>query len=60
MDFSFITSHDFYLRVELQCKPNTILGVTRTMRRMIKLAIHEGIITREPFDGYTLEQPKAE
>ena len=60
LDFSFITSYDFYLRVELQRKPNTILGITRTMRRMIKLAIHEGIITRDPFDGYTPERPKAE
>jgi integrase len=27
---------------------------------MIKLAIHEGIISRDPFDGYTPERPKAE
>jgi site-specific recombinase XerD len=60
LDFSFIISYDFYLRVELQRKPNTILGITRTMRRMIKLAIHEGIITRDPFDGYAPERPKAE
>ena len=60
LDFSFIISYDFYLRVELQRKPNTILGITRTMRRMIKLAIHEGIITRDPFDGYTPERPKGE
>ena len=60
LDFSFIEKYDFYLRVELKRKPNTILGIMRHMRKMIKLAIGEGIITRDPFDGYSPERPKAE
>lgn len=60
LDFSFIEKYDFYLRVELKLKPNTILGIMRHLRKMIKLAIGEGIITRDPFDGYSPERPKAE
>lgn len=37
--------------------PNTILGIMRHTRKMIKLAINEGIISRDPFEGYTPERP---
>ena len=60
LDMNFIEAYDFYLRVELKRKPNTILGIVRHIRKMIKLAIAEGIIFRDPFDGYTPERPKAE
>lgn len=60
LDLSFIEACDFYLRVELKLKSNTILGIVRHVRKMIKLAIAEGIIYRDPFDGYTPERPKAE
>lgn len=60
LDFSFIEKFDFYLRVELKRKPNTILGIVRHLRKMIKLAIGEGIITRDPFEDYSPERPKAE
>lgn len=60
LDLSFIDAYDFYLRVELQLKPNTILGIVRHVRKMIKLAIAEGIIYRDPFEGYEPERPKAE
>jgi len=60
LDFSFIEKYDFYLRVELKLKSNTILGIMRHLRKMIKLTIGEGIITRDPFDGYSPEKPKPE
>lgn len=60
LDLSFIEAYDFYLRVELKRKSNTILGIVRPLRKMIKLAIAEGIIYRDPFDGYEPERPKAE
>ena len=60
LDLSFIEACDFYLRVELKLKSNTILGIVRHIRKMIKLAIAEGIIYRDPFDGYAPERPKAE
>ena len=60
LDLNFIEAYDFYLRVGLKRKSNTILGIVRHIRKMIKLAIAEGIIFRDPFDGYTPERPKAE
>jgi len=58
LDMSFIESFDFYLRVELQRKSNTILGIMSRLRRMVRLAISEGIITRDPFDDYAPDRPK--
>lgn len=60
LDLSFIEACDFYLRVELQLKSNTILGIVRHVRKMIKLAIAEGIISHDPFEDYAPERPKAE
>jgi site-specific recombinase XerD len=59
LDLSFIDAFDFYLKVELKRMPQTILGITRPLRKMIKLAIGEGIITRDPFENYAPERPKA-
>lgn len=59
LDESFINAYDFYLRVELKRKPNTILGITTRLRKMIKYAICEGIIIADPFMNYTPERPKA-
>lgn len=58
LDDAFINSYDFYLRVELQLKPNTILGIVTRMRKMVKYAICEGIITSDPFINYAPERPK--
>lgn len=52
LDFSFIERYDYYLRIELKRKPNTIIGIVSHLRRMIKYAIGEGIISRDPFEGY--------
>lgn len=60
LDLNFIEAYDFYLRVELKRKSNTILGIVRPLQKMIKLAIAEGIIYRDPYDEYAPERPKAE
>lgn len=60
LDESFINSYDFYLRVELKRKSNTILGITTRMRKMVKYAICEGIITADPFINYSPERPRSE
>jgi integrase len=59
LDLSFIESFDFYLKVELKRMPQTILGIVRPLRKMIKLAVGEGIISRDPFEGYAPDRPKA-
>ncbi|GHT14751.1 tyrosine recombinase [Bacteroidia bacterium] len=60
LNFSFIESYDFYLRVELQLKPNTILAITSKLRRMANHAFNEGIIACDPFCGYAPQRPKPE
>ncbi|MGL5563885.1 MAG: site-specific integrase [Tannerellaceae bacterium] len=60
LDLAFIEAFDFYLRVELRLMPNTILGIVRHVRKMVKLAIAEGFIFRDPLEGYFPERPKAE
>lgn len=60
LDDAFIRSYDFYLRVELNRKPNTILGIVTRLRKMIKYAICEGILTSDPFVNYAPLRPKPE
>jgi integrase len=60
LNFAFIESFDFYLRVELQFKPNTILAITSKLRRMAKQAFCEGMIPCDPFYGYAPQRPKPE
>lgn len=63
LDYSFIEAFDFYLRVQLKFKPNTIIGIIGHLKIIIKRAVNEGIITRNPFVGFSLEgeplQPKS-
>lgn len=63
LDYSFVEAFDFYLRVQLKFKPNTIVGIIGHLKIIIKRAINEGIITRDPFVGFSLEgeplQPKS-
>lgn len=63
LDYSFVEAFDFYLRVQLKFKPNTIVGIIGHLKIIIKRAINERIITRDPFAGFSLVgeslQPKS-
>ena len=63
LDYSFVEAFDFYPRVQLKFKPNTIVGIIGHLKIIIKRAINEGIITCDPFAGFSLEgeplQPKS-
>ena len=63
LDYSFIEAFDFYLRVQLKFKPNTIIGIVGHLEIIVKRALNDGIITRNPFIGFSLEgeplQPKS-
>ena len=63
LDYSFIEAFDFYLRVQLKFKPNTIIGIVGHLKIIVKRALNDGIITRNPFIGFSLEgeplQPKS-
>ena len=55
LDYSFIEAFDFYLRVQLKFKPNTIIGIVGHLKIIAKRAVNDGIITRNPFIGFSLE-----
>lgn len=63
LDYSFIEAFDFYLRVQLKFKPNTIIGIVGHLKIIVKRAANDGIITHNPFIGFSLEgellQPKS-
>ena len=63
LDYSFVEAFDFYLRVQLKFKPNTIVGIIGHLKIFMGGAINEGIITCDPFAGFSLEgeplQPKS-
>lgn len=53
LNYSFIEKFDFYLRIEKRQKPNSVLRVVVPLRRIVRLAINKGVISRDPFDGYS-------
>lgn len=55
LDYSFIESYDFYLRVQLKFKPNTIVGIIGHLKIIVRRAVNEGIISRNPFVGFSIE-----
>ncbi|MDR1003699.1 MAG: hypothetical protein LBL97_01630 [Prevotellaceae bacterium] len=40
------------LKIDIELKPRTVSIHISTMRRMVSLAIGEGIISHDPFNGY--------
>lgn len=55
LDYSFIESYDFYLRVQRKFKANTIIGIVGHLKIIVKRAINEGIIFRDPFVGFSMD-----
>lgn len=49
---SFVADYDYYLRVELRFAPQTIVGIICQLRRIIKMAINNGLVRNDPFVGY--------
>jgi site-specific recombinase XerD len=49
---SFVADYDYYLRVELRFAPQTIVGIIGQLRRIVKIAINNGLIRNDPFVGY--------
>ena len=60
LTFSFIEAYDFYLRVDLKMKPNTILGYIIPFRKVVRIALNKGFITRDPFTEYKPERGRSE
>ncbi|GHU54654.1 tyrosine recombinase [Bacteroidia bacterium] len=49
---SFVADYDYYLRVELRFAPQTIVNTICQLRRIIKIAINNGLLRNDPFLGY--------
>ena len=58
LNLNFIDSYDFYLRVDRQMKQSTIVGHLIILKKMIRRAVHQGILNRDPFVNYVAEQPE--
>jgi len=58
LNLNFIDAYDFYLRVDRQMKQSTIVGHLIILKKMIRRAIHQGILNRDPFVNYIVEQPE--
>jgi site-specific recombinase XerD len=59
LDYSFIENFEFYLRIDCKLKPGTMLCILTCLRKMIKIAISRGIISGDPFSGFSPERPKS-
>lgn len=53
---SFIDAYDFYLRVDKQLTANSVHNHIIPLRKMVRRAISQDIIKRDPFVNYVLEQ----
>lgn len=49
---SFVADYDYYLRVELRFAPQTIVNIICQLRRIIKIAINNGLVRNHPFVDY--------
>ena len=58
LNLNFIDAYDFYLRVDRQMKQSTIVGHLIILKKMIRRAVHQGILNRDPFVNYITEQPE--
>ncbi len=49
---SFVADYDYYLRIELRLANSTIINTIVHLRKIVKLAINDGLIRMDPFTGY--------
>ena len=58
LDFSFIEAFNSWLRITEKQKPATILGHINRLKSITFTAIYRGIISVNPFEGFTPERPE--
>ena len=49
---SFVADYDFYMRVEQRFGLNTVVSKIKALRKVIKVAINNGLVLQDPFIGY--------
>lgn len=58
--YSFITDFEFYLKTEKKFQPNTIIKTIQRFRRVIKVAIAQEYLFKDPFMLYKPQKQKKE
>jgi site-specific recombinase XerD len=57
LEYSFIEDYDLYLKTEQRMAKGSVMQHIIFLRKMIKRAMHKGIIIRNPFFGFVPDQP---
>lgn len=60
VDFSFVESYDYYLKIDKGMTPRTVEGNILPFRRVVRRAINKGVVRQDPFFNYvpTRVRPK--
>lgn len=57
VDYSFIEAYDYYMKVNLQFLPKTVMFYMKPLRTIVKRALNKGLLLQNPFFDYRPERP---
>lgn len=57
VDHSFIEAYDYYMKVNLQFLPKTVMFFMKPLRTIVKRALNKGQLLQNPFFDYRPERP---
>jgi len=60
VDFQFVSSFDYYLRTEKSVANNTTVKYVTTLKKIVKTALNNSWITKDPFLNYKVKKEKVE
>ncbi len=60
LDSKFVQDYEFYLKTEKSLALATVNKMIQRFRKVVKIAISQGIIDRDPFVGYKVKRVKKE
>lgn len=60
LDLKFVQDYEFYLKTEKSLALATVNKMIQRFRKVVKIAISQGIIDRDPFVGYKVKRVKKE
>lgn len=60
LDLKFVQDYEFYLKTEKSLAIATVNKMIQRFRKVVKIAISQGIIDRDPFVGYKVKRVKKE
>lgn len=55
---SFVSSFDLYLRADLKMALGTVNNIIGRLHSVIKSALNDGLLRKDPFNGYTFDYPQ--